>query len=183
MQLSELGERISILGPSNSGKSTLAEAIAIKRGLPCIHLDQLYHLPSTNWQPRPREEFNVLHEAAIAGEQWVIDGNYSRLFPQRFQRATGLILLDVSTATSLIRYLRRTLFDANRVGALAGGKDSVKLSMLHHIAIVTPGNRKRYAEVYRQLQLPKVYLSSTRAIDACLHAWGLQRTRKTKSAE
>jgi len=33
MQLAELGESICILGPSNSGQSTLAEAIASNVGL------------------------------------------------------------------------------------------------------------------------------------------------------
>ena len=121
MPLSELGERICILGPSNSGKSTLADAIARKAGLQTIHLDQLHHVPYTNWMPRPANEFLALHDNAIAGERWVIDGNYSKLFPQRFQRATGIILLDVSTLTSLYRYMRRSLLERNRISALAGG--------------------------------------------------------------
>ena len=53
MTIDDLGPRVCIMGPSNSGKSTLAEAIARARGLPAIHLDQLYHLPDTDWQPRP----------------------------------------------------------------------------------------------------------------------------------
>jgi adenylate kinase family enzyme len=182
MQLSELGERICILGPSNSGKSTLAEAIARKRGLTPIHLDQLHHLPHSNWMPRPTEEFLALHQEAIASDRWVMDGNYSRCFPQRFQRATGLILLDVSTATSMFRYCRRVLFDTRRVGALEGGMDSIKFFMLHHIAIATPKNRKRYAEVFRQIQLPKVSLPSMRAIDACYQAWGLERISRDKDS-
>lgn len=175
MQLQELGDRICILGPSNSGKSTLAEAIARKRDLQPIHLDQLHHLPQSNWIPRPHAEFCALHDQALTGERWVMDGNYSKLFPQRFQRATGVILLDVSTTTSLLRYLRRTLFDTVRVGALEGGKDSVKLAMLHHIAIVTPGNRKRYAEIVGNLTLPTVSLPSMRAIADCYRQWDLQR--------
>ncbi|WP_198137576.1 hypothetical protein [Terriglobus sp. TAA 43] len=103
MPLSELGERICILGPSNSGKSTLADAIARKVDLQAVHLDQLHHLPHTNWVPRPASEFLALHDEAIAGERWVIDGNYSIHFPQRFLRATGIIVLDVSTLTSLFR--------------------------------------------------------------------------------
>ncbi|SFS05678.1 Adenylate kinase [Granulicella pectinivorans] len=175
MRLSELGERICILGPSNSGKSTLAEAIARKRDLDVVHLDQLHHLPHTDWKMRPAGEFLALHDEAIARERWVIDGNYSKCFPQRFQRATGIVLLDISTSASLFRYVRRTLFGRGRIGALEGGQDSIKLSMIHHIAVVTPRNRRRYADVYRQIKLPKVSLDSMHAIDACYQDWELER--------
>jgi len=180
MRLSELGERICILGPSNSGKSTLADAIARKRGLKAIHLDRFYHLPNTDWQIRPAYEFFALHDEAITGAQWVIDGNYTKCMPQRFQRATGIILLDVSTVASLFRYVRRTVstsvFSRSRIGALEGGQDSIKMAMIHHIAMVTPQNRKHYADLYQQLHLPKVYLSSIRAIKACYQHWDLERT-------
>ncbi|UIE43486.1 hypothetical protein KOJCDNHJ_01371 [Xanthomonas citri pv. punicae] len=53
MKLDDLGPRICILGPSNSGKSTLAQAIAQARGCVPVHLDQLHHLPNTAWIPRP----------------------------------------------------------------------------------------------------------------------------------
>lgn len=109
MQLPELGRRICILGPSNSGKSTLANAIARKCGLLAIHLDQLHHLLGTDWQPRPADEFTALHDQAILGDAWVMDGNYSKCMPQRFRRATGVILLDVATPLSLFRYARRCL--------------------------------------------------------------------------
>ena len=175
MQLQELGERICILGPSNSGKSTLADAIARKCGSQAIHLDQLHHIPNTDWKPRPRDAFVALHDAAIAGDKWVMDGNYSLCMPQRFSRATGLILLDISTSLSLFRYVRRTVFGRDRVGALEGGHDSIKWNMIHHIAIVTPGNRKRYAEMYRQIQLPKICLPSMRAINECYRQWNLER--------
>jgi adenylate kinase family enzyme len=173
--LPDLGRRICILGPSNSGKSTLAEAIARKCGLDAIHLDQLHHLPHTDWKPRPREEFLALHDAAILGDAWVIDGNYSACMPQRFRRATGIILLDISTPSSLLRYVMRCLSGRARAGALEGGSDGITWAMLHHIAVVTPGNRKRYAEVYRQTRLPKIRLASMRAIDQCYRQWGLER--------
>lgn len=174
-RLADLGPRICILGPSNSGKSTLAAAIGDACSLEVIHLDRLYHLPHTDWQPRPREEFVALHDAAILGERWVIDGNYSRLFPQRFARATGVILLDVPTATSLLRYFRRTLFEKDRIGALDGRKDSVKWAMIHHVAIVTPRNRRRYAELFREIGLPKISLPSAWAIDRFYRDENLRR--------
>jgi adenylate kinase family enzyme len=175
MQLADLGERICILGPSNSGKSTLAEAIARKRGLEVVHLDLLYHLPNTDWEVRPTDEFVALHDAAITGERWVIDGNYSKYMPQRFLRATGVILLDVSTPASLFRYYRRTIFERERVGALKGGRDSIKWGMIYHIAVVTPKNRKRYANMFHDIDLPKVRLTSIRAIKQYYQRWGLER--------
>lgn len=156
--LNDLGSRICILGPSNSGKSTLALAIARKRGLSAIHLDQLFHLPHTDWQPRPEAEFLRLHDQAIQREQWIMEGNYTRSITQRLERATGFILLDLSTVTSVFRYFRRTWFEHDRRGALEGCRDSVKWQMIHHIAVVTPANRRRYAKMYEKIALPKIKL-------------------------
>jgi adenylate kinase family enzyme len=175
MQLLELGARICILGPSNSGKSTLAAAIGRKLGIDVVHLDQLHHVPHSDWEPRPLEEFLALHDEAIKAQRWVMEGNYSSCMPQRFQRATGVILLDVSTTTSLFRYVRRTLAEGNRVGALEGGRDSFKWSMIHYIALVTPWNRRRYTDIYGEISLPKRRLSSLRAIRNCYEEWGLDR--------
>jgi adenylate kinase family enzyme len=165
MRLADLGPRICVFGPSNSGKSTLAAAIGATRGLEVIHLDRLHHKPNTDWEPRPREEFAALHDAAIMGERWVMDGNYSRLVPRRLERATGAIRLEASTATCLLRYFRRTLFETDRLGALDGRKDSVKWLMIHHIAVVTPRNRARAMQMFDQIGLPKIRLSSAAAID------------------
>lgn len=159
-RLEDLGPRICILGPNNSGKSTLAQAIARKRELPAIHLDQLFHLPHSDWTPRPKADFLRLHDRAIQQEHWVMEGNYTNSIGQRLERATGFILLDLSTASSLFRYFRRTLIERDRRGALEGGRDSVKWRMIHHITVVTPANRRRYAEMYERIALPKVKLAT-----------------------
>lgn len=180
MQLSELGERICVLGPAGSGKSTLTDAIARKQGLEAIHLDQLYHLPNTDWQIRPVNDFLSLHDKAIAGHRWVMDGNYSKCLPQRLRRATGLILLDVSILNSLFRYLRRSLFDSDRIGGLEGLQDSIKWVMVRHIVLVAPQNRRRYADMYQELDLPKVSLPSSRDLRAWYRACELDRGRAQK---
>ncbi len=171
--LSELGERICIMGPSNSGKSTLAAAIARKMRTEAIHLDLLFHLPGTDWEPRTFADFQRLHDAALVAPRWVMDGNYSQLLTQRLTRATGFILLDIPAPLSLFRYVRRSLLQRDRIGSLEGGKDSVKWSMLKHIAITTPKNRGRYAALWGTVELPKVCLMSSRQIELCYSAWGL----------
>jgi adenylate kinase family enzyme len=175
MTLDELGSRICIMGPSNSGKSTLAEAIARARGLEVVHLDQLHHLPHTDWVPRPADAFAALHDAAILDVCWVIEGNYSRLVPQRLERASGLILLDVPTATSLYRYIRRCWFERDRRGALEGARDSVKWDMIRHIVVSTRANRSRYRDMFDGINLPKLQIGSTKALAEFYRASGLTR--------
>jgi len=164
MTLDQFGPRLCIMGPSNSGKSTLAAALASARGLPPIHLDQLHHLPHTDWLPRPADAFAALHDAGILGDRWVIEGNYTRLLPQRLTRATGVLLLDVPTSVSLYRYVRRCWFERARHGALVGARDSVKWAMLHHILIATRANRVRYRRLFEDIALPKALLASPAAI-------------------
>lgn len=163
------------MGPSNSGKSMLATAIARARGLPPIYLDQLFHLPDTDWEPRAEDEFIALHDAAIAGAHWVMEGNYSQCLPQRLMRATGLIMLDVSTMTSLLRYLRRSWFEHQRHGALAGGKDTVKWDMIHHIAFATRKNRRRYKAMFGAIRLPKIMLATAGEVGRFYRTEGLDR--------
>lgn len=178
MSLEGLGPRICIMGPSNSGKSTLAAAIGRACGLPVIHLDQLFHRPNTDWEPRPESEFIALHDAAIRGERWVMEGNYSECLAQRLNRATGFILLDAPTATSLFRYLRRSWFEQERRGALEGGRDSVKWEMIHHIAVATRANRQRYEAMFERIDLPKIKLVTAREQAHFYRAAGLDRSTR-----
>ncbi len=175
MMLEDLGPRICIIGPSNSGKSTLAEAISRSRSLPAIHLDQLHHQPHTDWIARPAEEFAALHDTAIQTTRWVMDGNYSRLFSARFGRASGLIVLDIPTGTSLLRYVRRCWFEKERRGGLVGARDRVTWGMIHHIAFVARANRRRYRQIYDATALPKLMLAGQDALDAFYRLNGLTR--------
>jgi adenylate kinase family enzyme len=158
VSLEDLGVRICIMGPSNSGKSTLAVAIGQAKGLPVIHLDQYRHTPGTQWKLRPDSEFAELHDLAINQEQWVIEGNYSQLVAQRLAQATGLILLDASSGVSVVRYLRRTSIPHKRVGGLEGTRDRVSWGMIRYILGVGQTNRRRYRELFEEISLPKVFL-------------------------
>lgn len=158
MDLDDLGERICVLGPSSSGKSTLAAAISRVRSLPVVHLDQYRHQPGTDWDERPDAEFERLHDAVVDGDRWVIEGNYSQWLPGRLVRATGLVLLDASTATSVLRYLRRTWSTAERAGALEGTRDRVHLEMIRFIIGPTRENRRSYRRVFDGFEGPKVFL-------------------------
>lgn len=173
LALDALGPRISIMGPSNSGKSTLAEAISRKTALPAVYLDQLHHVPGSQWQPRATAEFLQLHTEAVRQERWVIEGNYTRCIEERLARATGLILLDVSVPVALLRYIGRCYSSAPRIGGLGSGRDPITLAMLKYITRTAPQNRKRHQQIFAQVSLPKIWLHSQDEIQACSESWGL----------
>jgi adenylate kinase family enzyme len=180
LSLAELGPRIVIIGPSNAGKSTLAEAIARKIGATPVFLDQYRFIPASDWVMRPDAEFAADHDAAIAGERWVMDGNYKSLMPQRLARATGIILLWDGRWTCLWRYLRRTLLERDRVGMLEGKRDSLKWAMIRWIVFVQPGRRGIYEAVVDGADLPAVRVEGMVGVNALYAAWGLKRQRPGK---
>lgn len=160
--LATLGPRICIIGPSTSGKSTLADAMARKTGLPLVHLDQLHHYPATRWQMRPREEFHQLHDQAIQGTDWIIEGNYGSCLPQRMARATGVIMLDICLPQMLYRYTRRTLSARTRIGGILpdNQRDRLSWEMYRYLMFTAPGKRKQQHRLFKTLTLPKIYLAS-----------------------
>lgn len=173
LSLDDLGPRICIMGPSNSGKSTLAKAIAFKTSLPLIHLDQLHHLPDTKWVSREPEDFYRLHEEAVREERWVIEGNYTKCIHPRLERATGLILLDVPVAIALQRYIRRCYSSKPRIGGLNTRRENVTWEMLKYIVHIAPKNHLRHREIFEQATIPKLMLALPRDINACYQNWDL----------
>lgn len=165
MKLGDLGQRICVLGPSNSGKSTMAQAIGRGRDCLIVHLDQLWHLPNTAWTPRPRQDFAALYEAALAQERWVMEGNYLGVLPQRLARATGVIVLDVPTVIGVLRYLRRSWCEPHRCGAPEGANDQVNWAMLRHITVVERRKQQELLRLVDAAALPTLVLPSTAAID------------------
>lgn len=172
--LAALGRRICIFGPSNAGKSTLAVGLGRRLGVPAIHLDLLHHLPGTDWTPRAPQEFARLHAQAIAKDEWVMEGNYSRLMPERLARATGAIWIDTPMPGNLWRYVRRTLFERDRVGALEGGQDSLKWLMVRHIAFVQPRSREKMARIIGESGVPLLRVGSLGELNALTARWDAQ---------
>jgi len=169
-----LGERIVVFGPSNAGKSTLAVAISKKLGLPAFHLDQFRHLPNTDWKPRPETEFAALHDAAILGDRWIMEGNYSRLIPQRLARATGGILITSNHWLRFSRYLKRTLVNrSERAGHLEGAKDSIKWEMIQWILVKTRDSGIKYSKALHESGLPTVECHTAAALNDLYEVWDL----------
>jgi adenylate kinase family enzyme len=147
-------KRAVILGPGGAGKTELATAISRRSGLPVVHLDVLFWRPG--WTPAPREEALRDFAAAIAGEQWILDGNFLDFdgVDARFERADAVVFLDVSRATCIWRVLRRLVRDrrASRADLPAGCREGFDLSLLRWIWRYPRTDRPRVLEILGGLE-------------------------------
>lgn len=87
-------DRLVIIGNAAGGKSTLARAVADRRGLKLIEIDRLLWQPG--WKPTPAGEYHRQHAEAVAEAAWVIEGlGRQDSIPARLARATEIILVDL----------------------------------------------------------------------------------------
>ena len=101
--------RISVVGGSCSGKTTLSRRLSAKLGVPHIELDALHHGP--NWDEAPAEllQQRVRDALAAAPGGWVVDGNYhGKIDRLVLDQADLVVFLDPSFLTALRRALWRT---------------------------------------------------------------------------
>ena len=99
-----IGRRIAIVGTSGSGKTTLAAGLARRLGFPHVELDALHWGP--NWTEPPG--FHDRVQEVVAGETWVLDGNYSTVRDVVWARVDTVVWLDYGLPTILRRLFWRT---------------------------------------------------------------------------
>ena len=85
-------ERAIVIGNSGAGKSTFARALRDVTGLPLHYLDRLWHRPDKTTVTR--EEFDLRLGELLAGERWIIDGNYRRTLEPRLAACDTVFFLD-----------------------------------------------------------------------------------------
>jgi adenylate kinase family enzyme len=87
-----IGRRVLVAGMTGSGKSTFARAVAARTGLPVIHLDLHYWKPG--WVRPSDDEWRERQRTLLAGDAWIVDGNYNETLPLRLERAETVVFLD-----------------------------------------------------------------------------------------
>jgi adenylate kinase family enzyme len=99
--------RIVIVGMTGSGKTTLARELAKRLQIPHVELDSLYWGP--NWTPVPVDQFRAKISAALAGDGWIADGNYTAHLDLIWSRATMLVWLDYPLPLTMWRLWSRSV--------------------------------------------------------------------------
>lgn len=92
-------KRVIVIGCPGSGKTTFAEKLSIRTGLPLYYLDAIWHKPDKTHIAR--EEFDLKIHEIFATDRWIIDGNYGRTVEMRLQACDAVFLFDLPTEVCL----------------------------------------------------------------------------------
>ena len=124
-----VGRRVIVTGLAGAGKSTFSRALAAKTGLPVIHLD--IHFWKPGWVEPSEDEWRENELGLLAGDEWIVDGNYHATLDLRLERGDAVVFLDtrwwVCAGRAFVRGIRK-----RPVGfELPNGCDESALRRLH----------------------------------------------------
>jgi adenylate kinase family enzyme len=162
-----------VIGNTGSGKTTFARALAQKLGVPHVELDALHW--KSGWVMSAPEEVRAAVGEALAGDGWVIDGNWSSTIGTTvLDAADEVVWLDLPLRTSLPRLWRRTW---RRVRTREPLWDTTNRETFHNaflsrnsillFQLKTHRSRKR-RNAQRLADLPHVRLRSVREVERYL---------------
>ncbi|MEM7626180.1 MAG: hypothetical protein AAF333_11340 [Planctomycetota bacterium] len=149
--------RINVIGTSGAGKTTLARRLGERLGVPHVELDALNWGP--NWTERPNEEFRARIAAFIAGESWVMCGNYTRVRPMLTERVNVFVWLDYPRWRVTWRVVCRTIRRVwTREELWSGNRESFRMSFLSRDSIIwwsiknfRKNRRRKYPALFAEL--------------------------------
>ena len=151
-------DRVVVVGTSCAGKTTLARQLSLALGAPHIELDAIHWQP--NWEARSAEEFRQLVGDAVAGERWVVDGNYSVSRDIVWSRATAIVWLNYPFRVVLWRALYRTTRRViSREEMWSGNRETIRQAFFSRDSIILwaiSGYRRRRRK-YRRLLDNRVF--------------------------
>lgn len=181
-------DRVVLVGTTGAGKSTFGARLAGVLDIRHIELDSLYW--AADWTPVGEAEFERAIRSAVAGERWLIDGNYSRMRELIWPQATHVIWLNYSFTRVMYQLIMRTIRRAvYREELFSGNRESVQRSFFSRESILLWGlktYRRRKREYERIIRLNKYpdldFVVLANPADAQLFLDDLRRLREGSSA-
>jgi adenylate kinase family enzyme len=98
--------KIMLLGVSAGvGKSTFARRLGGILKIDVYHLDTIFWKPG--WIEASIDEFRSVQEKIVQNEQWIIEGNYSKTYELRMEKADTIIYLELPLYLCMYRVFKR----------------------------------------------------------------------------
>lgn len=166
--------KISIIGGSGCGKTTLSDNIGKELGLPVCHIDGIHHLE--NWVVRDKDERDKMILEKIAEEKWVIDGTYRSTLKERLEKADLVIYLDYSRLAQVRGALGRWIKNhGQEKPEIPGCKEQMSFQFLSWVWNWRKEKRQDVVEEIKRIDTSKVLVFKNRRE---LNKWYKREFRK-----
>jgi len=129
--------RVNVVGTSGTGKSVFSRRLAALLDAPHIEMDRLFW--RANWQQAPASEFDAELQVALQTPRWVLDGNYSRSIPIKWENVDAVIWLDYPFLPTLTQAVRRAVqraWSKQELWPGTGNRESFRQSFFSRQSII-----------------------------------------------
>lgn len=99
--------KIAIVGPRGSGKTTISNQLSRELSLPVYHMDEI--MWNENWENTPKSVYLKEHNNILRKDKWIIDGCINQDMEDRLTSADLVIYIDYPVAITTFRFVRRYL--------------------------------------------------------------------------
>lgn len=141
-------KKVIVIGGNGSGKSYFSVLLAQKLSLPLVHLDKIFH--TDNWQNIPRDVFDKILLSELEKSEWIIDGNYNRTIPLRFEYCDTVFYFDFSTFDCMKGVISRTFKYYGKTRPDMADNCNEKFSPSFYFNVIT-FNKKHRKDYHRLL--------------------------------
>lgn len=153
--------RISIVGGSGNGKTTLANNLGKLLNIPIYHIDGFNYL--NNWVERDKKERDKIILEKIAEEKWIIDGTYRSTMTERLERANLIIFLDYSSFSQIKGVLKRNIMmHGKEKPEIPGCKERINFKFLIWVLKWRKTKRKDIIENLEKIDKNKILIFKNR---------------------
>lgn len=161
-------ERVLVVGCSGTGKTHFSHRLAARTGLPLLHLDRYFW--RAGWMQPDRETWRQQVGELVAGDHWILDGNYGGCLELRLARADTVFFLDLPRRLALLRVIRRTLahLGRSRADLAEGCVERIDLGFLKYVWSFRCKHRPRLTAALAQFQGHVVTFRNPAEIEAYL---------------
>lgn len=155
-------KRILVVGCCGAGKSVLSRALAEATGLPLIHLDREHWLPG--WREPEPEVWRARVDELVAGERWIIDGNYQGSLERRLARADAVVFLDLPRWRCVVGVLGRVLrgHGRSRADMAPGCPERFDLEFLRYVWRFRRDKRPKLIAALERYERARVFVLTSR---------------------
>lgn len=154
-------KRISIIGGSGTGKTTLANNLGNVLKLPVYHIDGIHHLE--NWQIRDKNERDKIILEKVNEEKWIIDGTYRSTLQQRLEKSDYIIYLDYSSLAQIKGVLCRFIKNHGKEKEeIPGCKERMNWKFFLFVANWRKNRRNEIIEKLSKIDSNKVHVFKNR---------------------